>query len=250
MAEPFCDLNSLMCVVRLPNEKSGMDISQYLQGGYYITKLVPRPECVSSLMPPTLLTLSSCFTDLAPGDWALDWYNHSWPERGQEASKFGIPAELLPEMVEFCSGEMKGQMHNAFPSAAVAVEFHRRFVRATDTLVVGIGLHKSLFSSFKDQLDKEPNRGLGLIERLEQGIPMADSGKVQGFEPLGFEALHFHSWICHNLPGEIYKVLGIGPSANGLIATLEDAIRVNEYISRPETGAEPVVWEPWLIAQY
>jgi hypothetical protein len=226
-----------------------MDLSEYLHGGYYITKLVSRPEWVSLLMPESLLTLSDCLTEVAPGEWTLDWYNYSLQEREEEASKFGIQRERVPELVEFVSAETKGHFHNAFPSAEVAVEFHRRFVRAPDALVIGIGLHKTLVSSFKDQLDKDPNRGLGLLERLEQQVSIARGDAVLGFELLGYSAIKFHSWICNSLPEAVDKALAIRPATNGLLATLEDAVRANEYITQPK-NAEPAIWEPWLVVQY
>ncbi len=114
--------------------------------------------------------------------------------------------------------------------------------------MVGIGLHQSLFESFESQLTKDVNQGLGLLELVKERQPPADGGNAVGFEPLGFEATKFHSWLCHYAPDEVYKRFGIRPNQLGLIETLKDARQVNEYLL--QTGAEPAIWEPWLVLDY
>jgi hypothetical protein len=46
----------------------------------------------------------------------------------------------------------------------------------------------------------------------------------------------------------VYKRFGIRPNHLGLIDKLDDAQQVNEYLL--QTGAEPAIWEPWLLLDY
>lgn len=114
-------------------------------------------------------------------------------------------------------------------------------------LLVGIGLHASLLSWVNEQLDRDINHGYGLVERVEQGLPLSP-GNVLGFEPLGFEATSFHSWLCNYFPDCVKNDLNIEPSANGLLADFADAVKVTEYIRNND--CEPAIWLPWLIVQY
>jgi len=92
------------------------------------------------------------------------------------------------------------------------------------------------------------NRGYGLIERIEARHSLAGGGKALGYEPLGYEATMFHSWLCHNIPVEAHSRFGIRPNGAGFIESLADAVRVTEDMKA--TGAEPAIWEPWLVVQY
>jgi hypothetical protein len=77
---------------------------------------------------------------------------------------------------------------------------------------------------------------------------LTSGGSFVGYEPLGFEATKFHSWLCHYTPDETYKRFGIRPNHLGLIDLLDEARRVTEYLL--QTGAEPAIWEPWLLLDY
>jgi hypothetical protein len=102
--------------------------------------------------------------------------------------------------------------------------------------------------SFKAQLGDDINHGYGLVERVDANIPLAGSGEALGFEPLGFEGTKFHSWLCHDAPTDAYTLFGICPNGFGFIDSFNDAVRVTENLKA--TGAEPAIWEPWLVVRY
>jgi hypothetical protein len=223
--------------------------SEYISGGYFISKPIRRPDGPFSLLPEAFITASNCFADIAPDLWAVDW--EGWPQKevAEEAAKFGIPAHLTEEMVKWVSAQMVGGLHpNAFLSLPIAKEFVQRFVSDNEVQIIGIGLHTSLLSSFYGQLEKDMNRGYGLVDRVDRKELLADGGSPLGYEPLGYEAVHFHSWLCHYAPDETEKLFGIRPNENGLISRLDDAIKITENLVR--TGAEPAIWEPWLLVNY
>ena len=86
-----------------------------------------------------------------------------------------------------------------------------------------------------------------LIEGVNADTPL-ERGKVLGYEPLGFEATKFHSWLCHDAPAEADDRFGIRPNREGFIDSLADAVRVTRDLKA--TGAETAIWEPWLVVQY
>jgi hypothetical protein len=230
---------------------TSINVSEYISGGYMVVKLTRRPKKLSTLGPDFFLTISNCIGETAPDLWAVNWEKWTLKDRLRKSAAFDIDPDRVDELVEFAARAIPPDEYpNAFSELDHAVHFRQRFVRASDTFVVGIGLHTSLLASFAAQLEKDVNRGYGMIERLRKRSPLAAGGVSYGYEPLGFEACHFHSWLCNSLPEEVAAVLAIRPNANGLISEFEDAIRATEYIRRPGTGAEPVIWEPWLVVAY
>jgi hypothetical protein len=225
------------------------DLSTFICGGYFLAKRIDRPDAMTDLMPESVLTLSSCFTDIAPDMWAAQGYAYADEERAAEASKFGIPSNAVPTLVtSFTQAIEPHYLHNAFPTLSVAQEFYRHCSDRGPIALLGIGLESSLIQSFQAQLPDDPNRGYCLIERIESHVPLEAGGQVLGYEPLGFAATTFHSWLCHNAPAEVHKQFGIRPNKLGFIDSFDDAIRVTRNLKA--TGAETAIWEPWLVVQY
>lgn len=224
------------------------DPTAFISGGYFLTKRVARPQDVTDFAPDSIVTLSNCFTEIAPGTWADKAYNYEDNDRAAEASKFGIPRDDVPNLVdEFTKAVESNHITNLFPTLTIAEEFYRCCADEA-VVLLGIGLDASRVLSFKAQLDDDVNRGYGLIERVDANVPVASGGEVLGYEPLGFCGTAFHSWLCHNAPADADKRFGIRPNRAGFIDSFSDAVRVTENLKA--TGAEPAIWEPWLVVQY
>ena len=224
-------------------------MNEYVSGGYYVVKTIPRPSGGSGILPDTLLTLSSCFTTVLTDIVQLQWDNFQNVQEAiaEEASDFGISQTRIPELVGWAKAQHNSN-YNVYSDVGPALELLDEFITDRTTHVVGIGLHKSLLESFESQLAKDVNKGLGLAELVNAGRSPTEGGNALGFEPLGFEATKFHSWLCHSGPDEVYKRFRIRPNQLGLIEKLNDARQANEYLL--ETGAEPAIWEPWLLFDY
>jgi len=224
-------------------------MSEYVSGGYYLVKLIPRPTGVSEILPDELLTVSNCFTTVASDIIQLQWddYQNVRQAIAEEAGAFGIPQDQLAELVHWAKAQHNSN-YLVYSDVAPPLELLDRFITDRAARVVGLALHQNLLESFQLQASKDINKGLGLLELVNEQRPPADGGNPLGFEPLGFEATKFHSWLCHYSPDEVYKRFGIRPNHLGLIDKLEDARQVNDYLL--QTGAEPAIWEPWLVIDY
>jgi hypothetical protein len=229
------------------SEKTELD--DYICGGYFLTTRITRPPFLSNLVPDSVVTLSTCFTDIAPDTWADADYKYDDEERVQAALKFGIPASAVPELVTmFTQAVMPQHLTNAFPNLSIAQDFYRSCADKALVVLVGLGLERSLVPTLLAQLHDDPNRGYGLVERVNANAPLERGGKVLGYEPLGFEATKFHSWLCHNAPVEGHNRFGILPNSEGFIDSFADAVRITQDLKA--TGAETSIWEPWLVVQY
>jgi hypothetical protein len=224
-------------------------MNDYVSGGYYVVKVIPRPSVVSDILPNNLLTMSTCFTTVMRDVIQLQWdpYENVRDSIAEEASEFAIAQPQIPDLVRWAKAQ-----HNTnylvFTEVGPPLELLDRFITDASTHVLGIGLHTSLLESFKSQLSKDVNNGLGLAELVDKKLPLAESGVPLGYEPLGFGGTSFHSWLCHDAPQEAHKRFGIRPNQFGLIDKFEDARQVNDYLL--QTGAEPGIWEPWLLLNY
>lgn len=223
--------------------------SEYMSGGYYIVKTVVRPADLSNLLPAELLTISACFTDVMRDIVQLQWdrYEDVSESIAEESSAFGIHTSQIADLVSWAKSQ-NNPNYIVFTDVQPALELHGRFVRSPAAHVIGIGLHTSLLASFENQLTKDVNKGFGLAELVTEKHQLAEGGSQLGFEPIGFEGTNFHSWLCHYAPDEVNTRFGIRPNRLGLIDKFEDARRVNEFLL--ETGAEPAIWEPWLLVDY
>jgi hypothetical protein len=222
-------------------------MNDYIAGGFFLVPRIPRPDSMSSMLPPKILTLSNCLADVAPDMWAVNWEDWTDQDRANKAAKFGIPARVMPDLVKWFSAEIGPGFPNAFSSLRVARQFSG-YATGNRTPVIGIGLHGTALQSFEAQLNKDVNQGLGLLEQLQRRQPLPDGGAVQGYEPLGYSGMHFHTWLCNISPDDVNSRLGICPNENGLISTLEQSTQIVRYLT--ETGAEPAVWEPWIVVEY
>jgi hypothetical protein len=225
------------------------ELNDYVCGGYFLTRSISRPPDVSDLVPDRVITLSHRFTDIAPDTWADADYRYDDEERSQSALKFGIPATAVPTLVSMFTQAVRPQhLTSAFPNLSIAQSFYRHCSDRNLVVLVGIGLERSLVPALHLQLRDDVNHGYGLIERVNANVPLERGGKLLGYEPLGFDATKFHSWLCHNAPVEAYDRFGIRPNGEGFIDSLPDAEHVTQNLKA--TGAETAIWEPWLVVQY
>ena len=169
-------------------------MADYISGGYYVVKAIPRPTGVSGVLPDHLLTMSNCFTTVLTDIIQLQWDDYDIVKEAlaEEASEFGIPEDQIPELVSWAKAQ-RNSSYFVYSDIGPALELLDRFITNRATHVVGIGLHQSLLESFESQLTKDVNKGSGLLELVNQRRSPADGGKAAGFEPLGFEGTKFHS---------------------------------------------------------
>lgn len=225
------------------------DLDAYICGGYFLTKRISRPSAMSKLVPDWVTTVSECFTDVAPDTWADREYKYADEERAAEAFKFGIPTAAVPALVDMFTQAVRPEhLTNAFPNLSVAQTFYRHCPDKNLVVLVGIGLERSLVPNLLTQLHDDANNGYMLIERVNAKTSLERGRKVLGYEPLGFDATKFHSWLCHDVLAEFNDRFGIRPNREGFIDSLPDAIRATRELKA--TGAEPAIWEPWLVVQY
>lgn len=240
----------------------GIVVSDFISGGFYVSRFVERPTYVShDLLPSKILSMSSCISPFLPDTWAIEWACDKPEDRLEKAKQFGLSDEIK-EVVSWVTSRFDKEIGwpNVCYSLDTAQSLKAKFFSQTnDVVILGIGLHKSYVEKFIN-FSKPPEQKEGYAPNGESGVrycirkrnPLKE-GNVLGFEPLvtGEHTGSLEdSWLCNGLEKEAHSKLGINLNVNGFIDRLEDAHRCVEYISRDDVGAEPGLWLPWVVVRY
>jgi hypothetical protein len=221
-----------------------------ISGGVYVTRTLDRPEWLGeALLPLKLVTLSSCLTQLFPGESAIEWGSSSEDDRLRAVEKLGISPTRLPSLVR--------QMTDSFdpgplgwPSVWSSVEAARAAARDFDLdesrfALVELGVPDDFASLLPEQLPSKRAEGsTGLYRALAGHSNIPPNSAAIGWELLGAEIDgSLHSWLCNSLHAEAFQRLGLRPAASGLLASEQDARAVVELI-KTGVGALEVPWFP------
>lgn len=236
--------------------KSILDLSDHVSGGYFIARPAKRADWMNpGLLPETILTATDCIVEFAPGPWSISWTKVS-PEARQEAgARFGLDRTSLEAFTNWSTealetGELKWP--SVFLDLDVARRVKARFLSNTGGVVVfGIALSRDLVDAFLDETRKESGQGEpGVLSAIRRGEPPAQSGRLLGFDVLGWDCGSFHSYLCNGLENEFASVLGVRPNEHGFFDRLDDASRCADHCNSETTGAEPASWLPWMVLAY
>jgi hypothetical protein len=232
------------------------DLNEYIGVGYFITRVIQRPQGMSAnLLPERIVTVSRCLVEMLPGAWALRWTGYSDRDRMECAAKFGMSAWDAQRFIGWATDKFDSEeigWPGVFVSPKLGAEAVRTFVGSRDdVIIVGMGLHNSLVKSLVSFAVPSSQEGAtGIYSGALKSEPLEAGGKALGFEVLGYDHGDFHSWLCNYLPDPTDSELGIKPGAFGLIEQFEDAKTVADYAGRDDVGAEPGIWLPWLLVSY
>jgi hypothetical protein len=141
---------------------------------------------------------------------------------------------------------------NVFFSLALARNFYSKYLRhLPDVKLLSIALPKDYWEAFIREFAPVGNVAEnGVRQKLRARCPLEPEASFRGFEILGHDYASFCSFVCHALEGDYDKALGIALNTNGLINSYQDAVRAADYTMLDEVGAEPLLWQPWLISEY
>lgn len=224
-------------------------------GGYFLTRTLDRPDFMSAhLIPDRLISMSDCICDFVPNLWALQWAEIDSQDRIDEASRFGIPPEMVPAIVSWTTAQLE-EGTVGFPCLFYRLDdarsFASRFVDLPDLRLVGISLHADLVDAFLEKEKPEDEQGEpGIYTAIARQQAGETGGVDLGWEPLCYEFGGFHSWLCNSLEVEVAESLHLQPGPTGFFDSDDDALAATTYCGRDEVGAEPGFWAPWLVTEY
>jgi hypothetical protein len=223
--------------------------------GYFLSRDLVRPDQRSAdLLPERLVSASECLASFVPGTWTLTWVHLGEEARQKSALDFGLSPETLPSVMESATASFERDWGwpYVFYTLAGARRFHSSFLSSVPAVrLFGLALPQDLFAAFSEAAEPGTGEGeTGFLTCAKAGQALEAGGVVLGWELLGFEHGMFHSWLCNGLERDVSQVLSIRPNTHGLISSLDDARRAADYCGQESVGAEPALWQPWLVVEY
>ena len=234
-----------------------MASARFVSGGYFIARKLERDDQAMGvdLLPPRILSASSCLCDTVPDVWSIGWSEVSRDAQRATAAHFGLDDAALDRVIEWTTSALddgRAGWPNVLFTLRDARDFAARFLDASAAVTLfGLALPDDLAREFAvDARPKSATEGpMGLWQAIERGDPPAPGGTVLGFEVLGYDR-GFHSFVCNGLERVFRDALQIVPNANGLYENEHEARRCADHAMRPDVGAEPGLWLPWQMTRY
>lgn len=219
-------------------------------GGYLLIERSKRAAYMDQqLIPEFVQSASGCICEQHP---TLDvFWGMSEKEKALYRARLRLSEEeflKLTELVEIHQESGELGYPQTFQTVERAKECRDSFFSHIELDIIEIGLPESHMSDFLEQGDegKSPERyGVEcfiLKEEIEK-----PTGRLLGYEVLGYENGMFHSYLCNSLEQDFAKQFTFRLNENGFIPTLEEAERYCSYCNQEDIETEPVLWLPWAI---
>ena len=224
--------------------------------GYYVARMAKRSAYMApEMIPEEVLSASGCICECFPDDWAIEWASVSQEERVRAAGALGVSPANIGNVISW--GTESFGKHFGWPSAfytlEAAVQARATFLPDDPSIVTfGLSLEEADVQEFLAAAGPKNHMGpSGIFECVNAGATTRYGGEFLGFELLSTDSgLLTCSWLCNGLEKECAQQLGVRTNRSGFIQSYSDALRCAEFISRPETGAEPGLWLPWRVTMY
>lgn len=223
----------------------------FFVGGYFLVQGCHSTDWMNkTLLPAKFWTVSNCICEIYPDTWIFSRDSHSTDDRQKilklDAANFKFLQAWADELM---TNDALG-WPNVFLNEATARLFYLQYLtHLPDIKLLSIALPEPYLIEF---IKENPGQGgCGVYKKLQQR-QFIDSGVIsRGFEILGAEyGGSFHSFVCNSLETAYGEHLSISLNQNGLVDGYADAVKAAHYSNLDEVGAEPVLWQPWLISEY
>lgn len=238
-----------------------MNPSDYVVAGYFLALPEQRHEGFNDpdLIPPEVFS-ASCHATTLPSDAWIEWCGASEEERRAAAVDRGVAIERIPAIVRWTTDHFDGDVRFANLCATRdAVARLRAVVGPADPRLaeIGLALPQSELERFLRVASPAQRPGFAPVGRsgaatgVAEGVPPAAGGVVLGHEPITCEGGGLScSWLCTASEKGVHEALGIRTNANGLIESVDDAVRACAWIDEDISRGEPGPWFPWLLIRY
>lgn len=230
--------------------------SQWIEAGFFVISDGRSPEREPRLLPPRLVTVSTCIAEVYPDVPLLAGTNTPARllDRMRKALRLDTSdfARLRSWVANALEHEEMG-WPNVFYSLGAARKFKRLFLGTVgETRIVGLSLTRKVANDFIQEEGYTAECGeYGVCKMLMKMAVLRP-----GLSPLGFDVLGaendgmFHTFSCNSIEGDLNERLGISFNDFGLIDHYEAAAAACEYMNRRDVPTEPVHWYPFRVDEY
>lgn len=219
-------------------------------GGYLLIERTKRAAYMDQqLIPKIVQSASACICEQHP---TLDvLWGMSEKEKELYRARLRLNEEEFLELTEWVeiyqeSGELG--YPQTFQTVERAKECRDSFFSHIELDIIEIGLIESYVSGFLAEGDEgEGPERYGVERFILKGEMKKPTGRLLGYEVLGYENGMFHSYLCNSLEQDFAKQFSFRLNKHGFIPTLEEAERYCTYGNQDDIETEEVLWLPWAI---
>jgi hypothetical protein len=239
------------------------NISDYVASGYFLSRYAGGPDCTGLQLRRISMGHDHSQRRFFPETWTLSWCRETREQRIKEAAVFGLSEGQLDKVIEWADAGF-GSVFGAW-DVFYSLEEARGAARsllggAADLDLWGVGLHRSLVSTYCEETDPGPPQpwgvpGRGAVDTMTCLRPasLAEGGTVLGHEILiAAVGCSFNSpESLHVDERELLREAGVVPNEHGLIDSFTDALECCRLLGPEyEKEAERTRWRPWLLVRY
>ena len=229
-----------------------INLSDFYSAGYQLIKPIPRDRS-HDVLPPFILSGSEDICDKFPNFWCWEDGSATVNDTVEKARILGVKENEIQNIylwVNALYDERRIEWPGLFMSLETAIATRMQFFeKDNDICAIGFGLNRELLDTFLSENISESSVHRAAIERKEY---LSNKGKILGFELLGLEGSYSfsHSWLCHGIEKELFKLCGKYPNEHGMVSEYKVALEISNQINSGKIGAEPALWLPWLMVSY
>lgn len=231
-----------------------MNENKFFAGGYYIISETKRKNYMSEeLINDRVITVSNCICEHSIGEWTIRWWSdHKRINYFKEL--LSLSSEKVDEFLDDIE-ELYNIKKFGFPGVFTDLEsarfIYKKYLNHLEGFkLIGIGLREDEYRTYCDLEDIEKNNEHYGINICFSNKKILDKTNILGYDILGYEFGYFHSYLCNGLEKDIYRKLKVKPNKKGLFNNYNSAKLATDYISDESIGAEPALWQPWIICEY
>lgn len=244
-------------------------LDDFICGGYLLTQFFDGTECNQwirddmvrkgqaldeDLLPAKILSVGLCGIETAP---LFEWMGAS----EEDCARFGIAGDRLADVTAWANERFEKEVGypDLFLSLDAAKEYIRHFVTLpNENQLLGIGLHPKNWPDIEELQAFHPSsiasNGVKISGFVDRGFYQAlarqqplTTGRILGFDVIGYYYDIDHSWHCNNLAVEGFQRFGFRPNQWGLIDDLAHADQLAAYAN--EEMIEDSTWMSVLVVQ-
>ncbi len=221
--------------------------SIYFSAGYIITKIFPRPTAFKKMLfrSRAMISMCDCLAEPPINHWFQDVNDYSDPPAN--------PSEFTDWVYQEYQKTIG--LNNIFYSLAGARAFLQRFYPDREDLVIlNWGLRQDLVSEFLRETyyeDPYSAESGGIYHMLQQAEPVDTiTGNILGFELIGFDTTHPHSWLCK---AENHRFVttrsphNLKPNRWGLLRSFEAAMEISPHVFFSNFVER---FYPWIVVHF
>jgi hypothetical protein len=223
---------------------------QFQSAGYFLVEPVPRPTFAdASLLPKLVTSISTCICSLHPPMALMPWIDTTGEDAKDYRKFLDVPEKIFLDATreaEQLFNDEKFGWDSVFYDSETAISFYKKYLYK----IPSVRLMQALIpvesvSNLVSELTNESftPHGIGFALQSKNYFSFVPED-LDSYKVLCFDMGTVHSFICNSLERKFFDELSICLNKNGLIVTLEDAIRASKFCNSEESGAEPGCWFP------